>query len=107
MSSRPPSAKTGRRSRARQLAVQMLYQHDLGGREPREVVQSFCPDEASLGSSEPLKAEDHRESLRYARTLFQGTVEHRVQVDELIEAGATNVVSRPRTLAMSSSEKLS
>ena len=88
MSSR---SKTGRRTRARQLAVQMLYQHELGGLEAREVVQSFHPDDDSLDLSEAsLKSTDSRESLDYARTLFQGTVEHRGQVDELIEAGATN-----------------
>ena len=91
MSSRSPRGKTGRRRRSRQLAVQMLYQHELGGREAREVVQNFDPDDASLGGPEPpLKSADSRESLDYARTLFEGTVEHRGQVDELIEAGATN-----------------
>lgn len=70
----------GKRRQAREMAVQMLYQHDLGGSSLEEVFHSF-----EHAQSSPLG-----EAWPYARTLVYGAVENRPRVDGLVEAGATN-----------------
>ncbi len=88
-----PSEKNhrGKRRMARELAVQMLYQHDQGGSRVAEVIGSFRSsegvDETSEGEPRRPASED---SLSYARVLVEGAVENRSRVDDLIEAAATN-----------------
>lgn len=68
-----------RRSKAREVALQMLYQVDINpdvdGREVKDMIH------------ERLKEEDLRE---LAWWLFSGTLEHRNQLDEQIQAVAQN-----------------
>ena len=81
----------GKRRKSREIAVQMLYQHDLGGSRLEEVLREFEPSsivQESIGADGPRVGT--QEAMGYARTLVEGAVEHRGQVDELIEQGATN-----------------
>ena len=82
----------GKRHRSRELAVQMLYQHDLGGSRLEEIFHGFEGASLARESDEQdrKKGVAAAEAIDYARTLVEGAVEHRGRVDELIEEGATN-----------------
>ena len=83
---------SGKRHRSREIAVQMLYQHDLGGSRLEEIFHGFDGPNLARESDERDRksGSDAPEAIAYARTLVQGAVEHRGRVDELIEEGATN-----------------
>jgi N utilization substance protein B len=69
------------RHRAREAAVQMLYQWEVGRQAVDEVARTFwthTPDEAPLG--EDLRA--------FATTLATGTAEHVAKIDPLITEAA-------------------
>jgi N utilization substance protein B len=84
----------GKRRKSREIAVQMLYQHDLGRSRLEEVYQGFKPEDFALEMAEKpnkrYRLDQANEAMAYARTLFVGAVENRTQIDELIESGATN-----------------
>jgi N utilization substance protein B len=68
-----------RRTKARELAVQLLYQFDLRGREALDQTEEFLAQEAR----EPEVAE-------FARRLIHGTVEHLPQIDRILRNVARN-----------------
>ena len=106
----------GKRRRAREMAVQMLYQNELGGSSPEEIFGNFdlesfleeteaatpenevdaAPktegsDEAPATSRAPAATRDQaEESFRRARSLVEGTLRQRQQIDELIRLQADN-----------------
>jgi transcription antitermination protein NusB len=63
------------RRKARELALQMLFQWEQGGHPPDQVVSTF------LGSRKL-----HPETLRFARELFEGTVEAASDIDARLKA---------------------
>ena len=64
-----------RRSRAREVALQLLFQHDQNPVPvPRPAVTRFCRDR--LLKDMPM--------VEFALDLFDGTVEHRPAIDELV-----------------------
>jgi transcription antitermination protein NusB len=67
----------GARRSARELALQMLFMYDVSGTDPERVIAKF----------EDLQRarEDVR---RFASRLFNGTVQHREEIDELISQQA-------------------
>lgn len=68
-----------RRSRAREMALQMLYQQDLNPDVPADTVRELIVDRL------------RDESLaRFAWSLFAGVMESRPALDARIEATATN-----------------
>jgi len=68
-----------RRSRAREMALQMLYQQDLNPDVPADVVRELIVDRL------------RDESLsRFAWSLFAGVMECRAAIDAKIESAATN-----------------
>ena len=69
----------GARRKARELALQMLYQHDLSGNAPETIVNTF----EELQKSKPNTRE-------FAVKIFHGTVEHLTKIDEMIVAQADN-----------------
>lgn len=69
----------GARRKARELALQMLYQHDLSGNSPDAIVDTF----EDLQKSKPNTRE-------FATRIFRGTVDHLGQIDEMITAQADN-----------------
>jgi transcription antitermination protein NusB len=93
----------GKRHTAREMAVQMLYQHDLGGSPLPQVFNHFdlaeylAPAEAEAGkaakprSEEPEKVRRRvREAFDHARALVEGATAHRDEIDELIRGQADN-----------------
>lgn len=77
-----PRARRDRRHRAREAALQMLYQWEVGRTGIDEVVQTYWsidrPGEAEL--SAPLRA--------FAVSLASGTVEHVAEIDPIVSAQA-------------------
>ncbi len=69
----------GARRKARELALQMLYQFDLSGNSPETIVATF----EELQKSKPNTRE-------FATKIFQGTVEHLEALDDMIQAQAEN-----------------
>jgi N utilization substance protein B len=69
----------GARRKARELALQMLYQHDLSGNSPDAIVGTF----EDLQKSKPTTRD-------FATRIFRGTVDHLSQIDEMITAQADN-----------------
>ncbi|MGH9420680.1 MAG: transcription antitermination factor NusB [Thermoanaerobaculia bacterium] len=69
----------GARRKARELAVQMLYQFDLSGNKPDMIVETF----EDLQKSKPNTRE-------FAVKIFRGTVDHISDIDVMIQAQADN-----------------
>ena len=69
----------GARRKARELALQMLFQHDMSGNEPDTIVSTF----EELQKSKPNTRE-------FATKIFRGTVENLPRIDEMITAQADN-----------------
>ena len=67
------------RRKAREMALQMLYQSDVGGAEGEQVLAGFRPTEYSA---------DAERAFSYARSLVEGTLSHRQEIDELIRQQA-------------------
>jgi len=69
----------GARRKARELALQMLFQHDLGGNEPDMICSTF----EDLEKSKPNTRE-------FAVKIFRGTVDHLTEIDDMIQQQADN-----------------
>jgi N utilization substance protein B len=69
----------GARRKARELALQMLYQHDLSGNSPDTILDTF----EELQKSKPNTRE-------FATRIFKGTVDNLSKIDEMIVAQAEN-----------------
>ena len=68
-----------RRTRARELALQFLYQLDIRGSEVVDELDTF------------LRAEESdRTAAEFAATLIRGALDHRDEIDEHIRAVAQN-----------------
>lgn len=78
------------------MALQMLYQSDVGGAEGEQVLAGFRPTEYSAGpadddpSSPDLRrgGNEAERAFNYARSLVEGTLSHRQEIDELIRQQA-------------------
>jgi N utilization substance protein B len=69
----------GARRKARELALQMLFQFDMAGNPPATIVATF----EDLQKSKPNTRE-------FAVKIFQGTVDHLQEIDDMIQAQADN-----------------
>src|ERR1043166_3691415 len=69
----------GARRKARELALQMLYQYDLSSNPPQQIVDTF----EELQKSKPNTRE-------FAVKIFHGTIESLEKIDEMIAAQADN-----------------
>jgi len=69
----------GARRKARELALQMLYQYDLSANPPQQIVETF----EELQKSKPNTRE-------FATKIFQGTIDNLARIDEMIAAQADN-----------------
>lgn len=65
------------RRKGREIALQMLFQWDLGRHEPSEVLATFL-------ASKKLDAE----TAAFATTLFEGAVSHAEALDALVRANS-------------------
>jgi N utilization substance protein B len=73
------AALMGARRKARELALQMLFQHDMSGNATDMIVDTF----EDLQKSKPNTRE-------FAVKIFQGTVDHIAEIDDMIQAQAEN-----------------
>ena len=100
----------GKRSMAREMALQMLYQHDMGSGPPvPEIFRRFdrafyvAGGDAMAGVGEQkadraarraprdeAREREVEEAFEYARALVEGTLEHMEEVDALIRKQADN-----------------
>ena len=98
----------GKRRMAREMAIQMLYQSDLGGSPLPHIFNTFDLSEylaREAASEEKARVlptpEDDREdfaqrkrrvgeAFEYAQMLVRGTVDNRERIDELIRGQADN-----------------
>jgi N utilization substance protein B len=100
----------GKRSMAREMALQMLYQHDMGSEPPvPEIFRRFdrtvylaggdAMEDANGGSGrrearraapDEARARQVDEAFEYARNLVTGTLEHLEEIDALIRKQADN-----------------
>jgi transcription antitermination protein NusB len=96
----------GKRRTAREMAVQMLYQSDLGGSPLPNIFSTFdlteylAREAAAHDRARKGEADDRTEHTRnrkrvdeafdYAQQLVRGAVEHQEQIDELIRGQADN-----------------
>jgi N utilization substance protein B len=69
----------GARRKARELALQMLFQHDMSGNAPDQIIATF----EELQKSKPNTRE-------FATKIFRGTVEHISELDDIIQNQAEN-----------------
>jgi N utilization substance protein B len=70
-----------RRSRAREVALQLLFQRELNPTIPaREVIQQFVSDRL-LGDAD---------MMAYCLSLYDGTILHQAEIDPKLTATATN-----------------
>ena len=69
----------GARRKARELALQMLFQYDMAGNAPDIVISTF----EDLQKSKPNTRE-------FAERIFRGTVDHLTEIDDMIQAQAEN-----------------
>jgi len=81
------------------MAMQMLYQHDLGGSslaqilsgfEPRGYVDSEADGSQGSATANGAAARQTRKSFSYARRLVEGTIENLAEIDALIRRHAEN-----------------
>lgn len=69
----------GARRKARELALQMLFQHDISGNEPDMILDTF----EDLQKSKPNTRE-------FATKIFRGTVDNLTHIDDMIQQQADN-----------------
>jgi N utilization substance protein B len=71
------------------MALQMLYQSDVGGAEGDQVLAEFRPIEYSVEPSPATESGAAAErAFSYARSLVEGTLSHRQEIDDLIRQQA-------------------
>jgi len=79
----------GKRRTAREMAVQMLYQSDLGGSALPHIFASFDLAEY-LGGDLARQRRRVEDAFEYAQALVRGTVDHREEIDAMIRGQADN-----------------
>ena len=74
------------------MAIQMLYQSDLGKGSLEAIFRDFRPQdysqEEASGRHRGTQPTDLEEALQYAHTLVRGTLEHLPEIDALIRLQA-------------------
>jgi N utilization substance protein B len=84
------------RHRAREAALQMLYQWEIGRLSAHEAVRSYWPGRDAPPSPEDEHADAHPEAVidevgrTFANTLVAGTISRVTEADELIAAHTRN-----------------
>ena len=69
----------GARRKARELALQMLFQYDMAGNEPDMIITTFEDLQKSKSNTR-----------EFAVKIFRGTVDHLSELDDMIQAQAEN-----------------
>ncbi|HEX2252803.1 MAG TPA: transcription antitermination factor NusB [Thermoanaerobaculia bacterium] len=87
---------SSKRHTAREMALQMLYQLEMGGSTAPQVLKHFDLSEYLVQEGGERKEDPEKvrrrahDAFDYARTLFQGSLEHREEIDRLIRSQADN-----------------
>lgn len=86
-----PRRRGGKRRQAREMALQMLYQRELGDAETTQLlrafdIHAFHAETADAGAS-PRASEL---ALDYARTLVEGCLAHQESIDRLVADQSDN-----------------
>lgn len=91
-----------KRRAAREMAVQMLYQRDLGQSDLAQIFNNFDPnyldtevEEQQEAPARPLQRSERRrrqlsEAFGHGRDLVRGTLDHLTEIDRLIREQADN-----------------
>ena len=69
----------GARRKARELALQMLFQHDMSGNKPEQIIDTFEELQKSKANTQ-----------EFAIKIFRGTVTFMTEIDEMIQNQAEN-----------------
>jgi transcription antitermination protein NusB len=69
----------GARRKARELALQMLFQYDMSGNSPDQIVETFEELQKSKANTR-----------EFAEKIFRGTVNFTTSIDEMIQQQAEN-----------------
>jgi N utilization substance protein B len=69
----------GARRKARELALQMLFQHDMSGNSPDMITSTFEELQKSKANTR-----------EFATKIFRGTVDNLPKIDDMIQAQADN-----------------
>jgi N utilization substance protein B len=77
-----------KRRRAREMAVQMLFQSDLGGSPLPQIFGSFDPTSQAEELGRPGRGGQTAAAYDYGKSLVAGTLEHREEIDGLIREQA-------------------
>ncbi len=77
-----------KRRRAREMAVQMLFQSDLGGSPLPQIFNNFDPANRVDEPRRRGAAGQDAAAYHYGRSLVTGTLEHRDEIDRLIREQA-------------------
>jgi N utilization substance protein B len=80
----------GKRRTAREMAVQMLYQSDLGGSPLPQIFRAFDLSEYLARDKETGDRKRVDEAFSFAQELVKGTLEHREKIDDMIRGQADN-----------------
>ena len=70
------------------MAVQMLFQSDLGGSSLPQVLDSFDPESQADEAGRPRGGSQAAAAYEYGKTLVAGTLAHRDEIDGLIREQA-------------------
>ena len=70
------------------MAVQMLFQSDLGGSPLPQIFSSFDPAGQPDGGGQGAAGRQTAEAYAYGKSLVRGTLEHREEIDRLIREQA-------------------
>jgi N utilization substance protein B len=85
------TAPIRRRTRAREIAMQVLFQFDVRGEgyaaEVGKTTAQLCADEANEGK-EPQDGREHADVVEFAQRIVDGTLQNRAAIDQRL-AGVT------------------
>jgi N utilization substance protein B len=70
------------------MAVQMLFQSDLGGSPLPQIFNTFDPASQAEGSGKARVGGQAAAAYDYGKSLVRGTIEHRDEIDGLIREQA-------------------
>lgn len=81
----------GKRRTAREMALQMLYQRDVGASDLAQIFHAFDLGEHLASGSDPARRRRRlEEAFGFARRLVRGTSDHQAEIDGLIARQADN-----------------
>jgi len=81
----------GKRRTAREMALQMLYQRDVGASDLAQIFHAFDLGEHLATGGDPARQRRRlEEAFGFARKLVHGAAEHQEEIDELIARQADN-----------------